>query len=95
VPLLRPPLPVAWAAWAAWASEPPHSLNVPALRVHHGRPSGAGRGASAVGPTPVGLLSDWMEWERGENPPGRVISNLKTHGLRDLLETLAAASPEG
>lgn len=31
-----------------------------------------------------------MEWERGETPPGRVMSNLKTHGLRDLLESLAA-----
>jgi hypothetical protein len=46
-------------------------------------------------PDPAKLLTDWMEWERGENPPGRVMSNLKTHGLRDLLETLAAASPEG
>jgi len=33
-----------------------------------------------------------MEWERGETPPGRVMSNLKTHGLRDLLESLAARS---
>ena len=32
-----------------------------------------------------------MEWEKGETPPGKVISNLKTHGLRDLLEGLAAA----
>jgi hypothetical protein len=31
-----------------------------------------------------------MEWERGEETPGRVIANLKTGGLRDLLETLAA-----
>ena len=30
-----------------------------------------------------------MEWERGETPPGRVISNLKTGGLRELLEELA------
>ena len=30
-----------------------------------------------------------MEWERGETPPGRVISNLKTGGLRELLEDLA------
>jgi hypothetical protein len=30
-----------------------------------------------------------MEWERGETPPGRVISNLKTGGLRELLESLA------
>jgi len=42
-------------------------------------------------PDPTKLLHDWMEWERGETPPGKVISNLKTHGLRDLLETLQAA----
>ena len=38
---------------------------------------------------PRKLLSWWMEWERGETPPGRVISNLKTGGLRELLEDLA------
>lgn len=43
-------------------------------------------------PDPNKLLADWMEWERGETPPGRVMSNLKTHGLRDLLESLAARS---
>ena len=41
-------------------------------------------------PEPEKLLSDWMEWERGETPPGRVISNLKTHGMRELLEALVA-----
>lgn len=41
-------------------------------------------------PDPAKLLSAWMEWERGENPPGRVMANLKTGGLRDLLEELAA-----
>jgi len=30
-----------------------------------------------------------MEWERGDTPPGRVMSNLKTAGLRELLESLA------
>ncbi len=43
-------------------------------------------------PDPQKLLLDWMEWERGETPPGRVMSNLKTHGLRDLLEQLSQAS---
>ncbi len=33
-----------------------------------------------------------MEWERGEETPGRVIANLKTSGLREVLEQLAAAS---
>jgi hypothetical protein len=37
------------------------------------------------------LLGFWMEWERGETPPGRVMSNLKTAGLRELLESLAQA----
>ena len=41
-------------------------------------------------PDPTKLLAHWMEWERGETPPGRVISNLKTGGLRDLLEALVA-----
>jgi hypothetical protein len=40
-------------------------------------------------PDPAKLLDAWMEWERGETPPGRVISNLKTAGLRTLLEGLA------
>jgi hypothetical protein len=50
-------------------------------------------------PDPTKLLEAWMEWERGDTPPGRVMSNLKTGGLRDLLEDLAhnaaAASVEG
>jgi hypothetical protein len=33
-----------------------------------------------------------MEWERGETPPGRVMSNLKTGGLRELLEQLVEAT---
>ena len=41
-------------------------------------------------PDPEKLLADWMEWERGETMPGRVMSNLKTHGLRELLDELAA-----
>ena len=40
-------------------------------------------------PDPRKLLDEWMEWERGENTPGRVMANLKTAGLRDLLELLA------
>jgi hypothetical protein len=39
-------------------------------------------------PDPQKLLAQWMEWERGETPPGRVMSNLKTGGMRELLETL-------
>jgi hypothetical protein len=41
---------------------------------------------------PKKLLAWWMEWEKGETPPGRVMANLKTGGLRELLEELAAKS---
>ena len=44
---------------------------------------------------PAKLLASWMEWERGETPPGRVMSNLKTAGLRDLLEHLVAGQEGG
>ena len=43
-------------------------------------------------PDPQKLLSLWMEWEKGETPPGRVLSNLKTAGLRELLEHLASGA---
>ncbi len=39
---------------------------------------------------PAKLLAAWIEWERGQTPPGRVMSNLKTGGLRDVLEYLVA-----
>lgn len=39
---------------------------------------------------PAKLLAQWMEWERGEATPGRVMANLKTGGLREVLEELAA-----
>jgi hypothetical protein len=45
-------------------------------------------------PDPSKLLEQWMEWERGEATPGRVMANLKTAGLRDLLEELVAAQTE-
>jgi hypothetical protein len=47
---------------------------------------------------PSKLLASWSEWETGETPPGRVVSNLKTGGLRDVLDhvgTEPAAAPEG
>jgi hypothetical protein len=40
-------------------------------------------------PEPTKLLAYWMEWEKGETPPGRVMSNLKTAGMRELLEQLS------
>ena len=42
-------------------------------------------------PDPQKLLAHWLEWERGETPPGRVMSNLKTGGLRQLLEVAVEA----
>ena len=39
-------------------------------------------------PDPEKLLAYWMEWERGETPPGRVMSNLKTAGLPTLLRQI-------
>jgi hypothetical protein len=47
---------------------------------------------------PSKLLASWAEWETGETPPGRVVSNLKTGGLRDVLDhvgTSDEAAPEG
>lgn len=43
------------------------------------------------------LLQSWMEWERGDVTPGRVMANLKTGGLRALLESLAqpGGQPDG
>ena len=41
-------------------------------------------------PDPHKLLAAWMEWEKGETPPGRVMSTMKTAGMRELLESLVA-----
>ena len=49
---------------------------------------------SRPAPDPEKLLAFWLEWERGETPPGRVMSNLKTGGLRELLESTVAAHQE-
>lgn len=43
-------------------------------------------------PDPIKLLASWMEWERGDVTPGRVMANLKTGGLRELLESLSSHS---
>ena len=39
-------------------------------------------------PDPEKLLAYWNEWEAGETPPGRVIANLKTAGLPEVLARL-------
>jgi hypothetical protein len=43
---------------------------------------------------PAKMLEYWMEWEKGVTPPGRVISNLKTAGMKELLEALVEAQRE-
>ncbi len=42
-------------------------------------------------PDPAKLLNWWMEWESGETTPGRVMANLKTGGLPELLRALVDA----
>ena len=39
---------------------------------------------------PVKLLASWKDGENGEITPGRVMADLKTGGLRDVLEHLAS-----
>lgn len=41
-------------------------------------------------PNPVKLLDHWMEWEKGEIPPGELMKQLKMHGMRQLLEEIVA-----
>ena len=43
---------------------------------------------------PAKLLAFWNEWETGEATPGRVMSNLKTAGLPQLLAQLVAQRDE-
>jgi hypothetical protein len=45
-------------------------------------------------PDPQKMLDDWMEWERGEAQPGRLLSNLATAGMREMLEELVKAKNE-
>jgi hypothetical protein len=37
------------------------------------------------------LISAWEAWEKGEEMPGRVLANLKTAGLAEILEELKAS----
>jgi hypothetical protein len=45
-------------------------------------------------PDPAALLAIWMEWERGETTPGKVLSDLKRAGMRALLESTVLAQAE-
>jgi len=47
------------------------------------------RAMDTLVPDPAKLLAQWNEWERGEVEPGRLLANLKTGGLPDLLAALA------
>ncbi len=46
-------------------------------------------------PDPAKLLAYWMEWERGEITPGKVLANLKTAGMPELLEQLVEHARPG
>jgi hypothetical protein len=46
-------------------------------------------------PDPAKLLGYWEEWERGETTPGRVMANLKTGGLPQLLHQLVGPERPG
>lgn len=46
-------------------------------------------------PDPHKLLDQWMAWEKGEVTPGRAMADLKTGGLRQILEDLASAVEGG
>jgi hypothetical protein len=46
-------------------------------------------------PDPHKLLEHWMAWEKGEVTPGRTLADLKTGGLRQVLEDLVAALEGG
>lgn len=37
------------------------------------------------------LISSWEAWEKGEELPGKVLANLKTAGLAEVLEQLKAS----
>ncbi len=46
-------------------------------------------------PNPRKLLDHWMEWEKGEIPPGELMKQLKMGGMRLLLEDLVATDEDG
>jgi hypothetical protein len=46
-------------------------------------------------PDPRKLLDAWLAWEKGDRPPGRAMADMKTAGLREVLEQLAAAAEVG
>ena len=80
----------------SWGCEPARRRSPPGVRPARTGSAGFSRRLKRMDrppPDAAKLLNAWMEWERGETPPGRVMSNLKTGGLRELLEELAAQRP--
>jgi hypothetical protein len=45
-------------------------------------------------PDAAKLLSIWMTWERGEETPGRVLADLKTAGMPQLLQFAVEAAAD-
>lgn len=45
----------------------------------------------APAPDLAKLIAAWEEWERGEQMPGRVLANMKTAGLAEVLRQLVAS----
>ena len=43
-------------------------------------------------PDAAKLLNAWMQWEKGESSAGRVMADLKTAGMRAVLDELVAAA---
>ena len=43
-------------------------------------------------PDPAKLLAHWNEFEEGKESPGRVLANLKTAGMAELLQQLVAGT---
>lgn len=52
-------------------------------------------GMEPPAPDPEKLLAAWMEWETGENTPGRVMANLKTAGMPELLRAIVEKKQAG
>jgi hypothetical protein len=46
-------------------------------------------------PDAAKILAIWNTWEAGEETPGRVMANLKTAGLQQLLQYAVEAAQEG
>jgi hypothetical protein len=45
-------------------------------------------------PDPAKLLAYWNEFEEGKENPGRVLANLKTAGMAEVLHQLVADTAE-